>query len=106
MAIDLNSLSGSLTSARVRTSAQPIGKEEVSKAEPQAAAAQVNIKHSSKSDSVQLSGEALRLNSRAQSAPEIDERKVSAIKTSIEDGTYKIDYQALAKNIIQFEDKL
>lgn len=102
MAIDLNSLSGSLAGNRVRTSGQTSGKEEVSKSEAQAATPQT----STKSDSVQLSDEALRLNSRAQSAPDIDESKVSAIKASIEDGSYKIDYQALAKSIIQFENEL
>ena len=102
MAIDLNSLSSSLTGNRVRTSSQTSGKDEVSKNETQLAAQQTGTK----SDSVQLSDEALRLNSRAQSAPNIDESKVSAIKTSIEDGTYKIDYQALAKSIIQFENEL
>ncbi len=102
MAIDLNSLSSSLAGNRVRTSGQTSAKEEVSKNETQSAAPQT----STKSDSVQLSGEVLRLNSRAQSAPDIDESKVSAIKASIEDGTYKIDYQALAKSIIQFENEL
>ncbi|SEF58778.1 flagellar biosynthesis anti-sigma factor FlgM [Oceanospirillum linum] len=102
MAIDLNSLSSSLAGNRVRTSGQTSEKNEVSKNEAHSAASQT----STKSDSVQLSDEALRLNSRAQSAPDIDESKVNAIQSSIEDGTYKIDYQALAKSIIQFENKL
>lgn len=102
MAIDLNSLSGSLAGNRVRTSGQASAKDDVSKNQPQAAAPQ----STTKSDSVQLSGEALRLNSRAQSAPDIDESKVNAIKAAMEDGSYKIDYQALAKSIIQFEKAL
>jgi len=102
MAIDLNSLSSSLAGNRVRTSGQTSEKNEVSKNETHSAASQT----STKSDSVQLSDEALRLNSRAQSAPDIDESKVNAIRSSIEDGVYKIDYQALAKSIIQFENKL
>lgn len=102
MAIDLNSLSGSLAGNRVRTSGQASAKEDVSKSETHAPAQ----KTSTKSDTVQLSDEALRLNSLAQSADDIDESKVSAIKSSIEDGTYKIDYQALAKNIISFEKQL
>lgn len=102
MAIDLSSLSGNLTGSRVRTTGHATSKDEVSKQEAQAPNTQTNAK----ADSVQLSSEALRLQSRAQSAPDINESKVSAIKASIEDGSYKIDYQALAKNIIQFENEL
>lgn len=101
MAIDLSSLSGNLT-GRVRTTGQATGKEDVSKPGTNTHQAQGNAK----ADSVQLSGEALRLNSRAQSAPDIDESKVNAVKAAIADGSYKVDYQALAKNIIQFENEL
>lgn len=101
MAIDLSSLSGNLA-GRIRTGGSVSGKEEASKSEAQAPNSQGNAK----ADSVQLSGEATRLNSRVQSAPEIDESKVSAIRSSIEDGSYKVDYQALAKSIIQFENEL
>lgn len=104
MAIDLNNLSGSLTGNRVRTAGQTTGREEISGRNESATSAPQS--QSVRGDSVQLSDEAMRLNSRAQSAPDVDESKVSAVKASIEDGTYKIDYQALAKSIIQFEDKL
>ena len=102
MAIDLSSLSGNLA-GRIRTGGQISSKEDVSTKNE---AKVLHTQGNAKTDSVQLSGEATRLNSRVQSAPEIDESKVSAIRSSVEDGSYRIDYQALAKNIIQFENEL
>ncbi len=101
MAIDLNSLSGGLPGGKIRNTGVAGGKDEVAKKEPQQSAAPTT-----KEDSVRISDEAMGLNGRVQSAPDIDQDKVAAIKAAIDDGSYKVDHQALAKNIIQFESEL
>lgn len=101
MAIDLNSLSGGLHGSKIRSNVSTSQKDEVSKRESAATAntAQVGVK----TDSFQLSEEAMALHQRANSAPDINEEKVSAIRAAIADGSYKIDAKALAKDIMQFE---
>jgi len=101
MAIDLNSLSGGLPGGKIRNTGAAGSKDEVAKKEPQQSAAPAT-----KEDSVRISDEAMGLNGRVQSAPDINQDKVAAIKAAIDDGGYKVDYQALAKNIIQFESEL
>jgi negative regulator of flagellin synthesis FlgM len=102
MAIDINSLSGGLQSGKIRNAAANGSKDEVAKKEAQPGIAAP----ATKGDSVQISDEAMMLSNRAQSAPDIDQDKVAAIKAAMDDGGYQIDYQALAKNIIQFESGL
>lgn len=101
MAIDLNSLSGGLHGSKIRTNVATSGKEDVSKRDAAASVstAQVGVK----TDSFQLSEEAMTLQERANSAPDINEDKVSAIRAAIADGSYKVDAKALAKDIMQFE---
>lgn len=105
MAIDLSSLSGNLTGNRVRTTGQTTSKDDASKSN-EAQAQNTQGKSTADSVHVKLSDEALRLNSRAQSASDINESKVSSVKAAIEDGSYQIDYQALAEDIIRFEGEL
>ncbi|MBB1485606.1 flagellar biosynthesis anti-sigma factor FlgM [Oceanospirillum sediminis] len=101
MAIDMNSLSGGLQGGRVRNTGGTVNRDDVSKNTSPPPANQ-----SSKEDSVRISDEAMRLSNSAQSSPEIDQDKVNAVKAAIDDGSFNIDYQALAKNIIQFESEL
>jgi len=101
MAIDINSLSGGLQGGKIRSATTSGSKDEVAKKEPQQGGVPAT-----KGDSVQISDEAMKLSNSAQSAPDIDQDKVAAIKAAMEDGSYQIDYQALAKNIIQFESGL
>ena len=101
MAIDINSLSGGLQGGKIRNAAANGSKDEVAKKD-----AQPGNAPATKGDSVQISEEAMKLSNLAQSAPDIDQEKVAAIKAAIEDGSYQVDSQALAKNIIQFESGL
>ncbi|OPX56531.1 anti-sigma-28 factor, FlgM family [Oceanospirillum multiglobuliferum] len=102
MAIDLNSLSGGLHGSKIRSNnVSTSGKEEVSKRETatSASTAQTGVR----TDSFQLSEEATALHERANSAPDINEDKVNAIRAAIADGSYKVDAKTLAKDIMQFE---
>jgi negative regulator of flagellin synthesis FlgM len=101
MAIDLNSLSGGLPGGKIRNTGTAGSKDEVVKKEPQQ-----NAVLATKEDSVRISDEAMGLSGRVQSTPDIDQDKVASIKAAIDDGGYKVDFQALAKNIIQFESEL
>jgi len=38
--------------------------------------------------------------------PAVDEQKVAALRAAIEDGSYQVDNQKLARNMIDFEGNL
>ena len=62
-----------------------------------------------KSDSVSITAQAQQIqNVQAKMAdmPEIDQKKVDAIKAAIAEGRYKIDPEKLATNIANFENDL
>jgi negative regulator of flagellin synthesis FlgM len=61
------------------------------------------------SDSVSLSqqGKALgQLQQQAATQPSFDSAKVAAIKDAIANGSYKVDPEKLADNMMKFEDEL
>lgn len=101
MAIDINSLSGNLQGGRVRNTGSAPGKDDAAKAQNNPGASQA-----AKEDSVRISDEAKSLSEKASSSPDIDQDKVSAIRSAIDDGSFSIDYKALARNIVQFESEL
>ncbi len=60
-------------------------------------------------DSVQITDQAKRLSSlqeQIKASPDVDMAKVSAIKSAINSGNYKIDGQAIAQKMIGVESDL
>jgi negative regulator of flagellin synthesis FlgM len=58
------------------------------------------------SDKVSLTDTATRLESLRQAitdSPDVNQERVDAIKAAIADGTYQVDVEALAQNIVSFE---
>lgn len=55
------------------------------------------------SDKVSLSDTLALLEQKLTDVPEVDTARVEAIKQSIEDGSYQIDSQELARKMIDFE---
>jgi negative regulator of flagellin synthesis FlgM len=58
------------------------------------------------SDKVSLSDTLAKLEATLAEVPEVDTAKVDAIKQAIEDGSYQIDSQELARKMIDFEGDL
>jgi negative regulator of flagellin synthesis FlgM len=58
------------------------------------------------SDKVSLSDTLAKLEATLAEVPEINTAKVEAIKQAIEDGSYQIDSQELARKMIDFEGDL
>lgn len=59
--------------------------------------------------SLQLTKEAKLLqeiNNQLSSQPEVDQKRVAEIKQAIQEGTYKIDNQKLAENLLHLEKEL
>ena len=64
---------------------------------------------SATSDTVQLSTTALslqKLEEQVGQLPDVDADRVSAIKAAIEEGSYTVDAEKLAENILSFEEEL
>ncbi len=64
---------------------------------------------SSKEDSVSITDSAktlARATEKAKNSDGIDHDKVEALKQSIADGSYKVDYQNLANKILDVEDEI
>lgn len=57
-------------------------------------------------DKVSLSDTLAKLEATLAEVPEVDRAKVDAIKQAIEDGSYSIDSQELARKMIDFEGDL
>ncbi len=60
-------------------------------------------------DKVSLTATATQLQSLQQeiaALPVVDEQKVAALRAAIEDGSYQVDSQKLARNMIDFEGNL
>lgn len=60
-------------------------------------------------DKISLTATATQLQSLQQeiaALPVVDEQKVAALRAAIEDGSYQIDSQKLARNMIDFEGNL
>jgi negative regulator of flagellin synthesis FlgM len=57
-------------------------------------------------DKVSLSDTLAKLEATLAEVPEVDRAKVDAIKQAIEDGSYNIDSQELARKMIDFEGDL
>ena len=55
-------------------------------------------------DSVNLSTE--KVLSSLETIPSVNAERVAQLKSAIEDGSYQIDNEKLAKNIIKFEQEL
>lgn len=58
---------------------------------------------STESDKVSLSDTLALLEQKLADVPEVDVARVEAIKQSIDDGSYQIDSQELARKMIDFE---
>ena len=61
------------------------------------------------SDKISLTTTATQLQSLQQeiaALPVVDEQKVAALRAAIEDGSYQVDSQKLARNMIDFEGNL
>ncbi len=60
-------------------------------------------------DKISLTATATQLQSLQQeiaALPAVDEQKVAALRAAIEDGSYQVDSQKLARNMIDFEGNL
>lgn len=61
------------------------------------------------SDTLKLTGDAIdlqQLERALQAAPSVDVAKVAALRAAIESGSYKIDPDAIARRLAQFEQDL
>lgn len=100
MVIDTNSINSSAL-GKPRSDASGSATSDKNAATGQLA--ETKATSSSSADTFELSAQAQNLNSIQQSLqnlPEIDDAKVSAIKQSINDGSYSINIEALADKII------
>jgi negative regulator of flagellin synthesis FlgM len=64
---------------------------------------------SSTADQVTLTGSAItlqKLGEAVANAPVVNTQKVATVKTSVQDGTYKVDSGRVADKILQFESGL
>jgi negative regulator of flagellin synthesis FlgM len=60
-------------------------------------------------DTVSLTNTATQLQSLQQTlsdVPEVDSKKVEALRAAIADGSYSVDVNELAQNLIEFEQQL
>lgn len=60
-------------------------------------------------DSVEITAKAKQLNSlqtQIKASPDVDMEKVSALKSAISSGSYKIDGEAIAGKVVGFESSL
>lgn len=76
---------------------------------PDASASQVKSGGDAATDKVSLTATATQLQSLQQeiaALPVVDEQKVAALRAAIEDGSYQVDSQKLARNMIDFEGNL
>lgn len=74
-----------------------------------ATASQVKSGGDTAMDKVSLTATATQLQSLQQeiaALPVVDEQKVAALRAAIEDGSYQVDSQKLARNMIDFEGNL
>ena len=70
---------------------------------------QVKSSGNSSTDKISLTTTATQLQSLQQESaalPVVDEQKVAALRAAIEDGSYQVDSQKLARNMIDFEGNL
>jgi negative regulator of flagellin synthesis FlgM len=96
------SLTGKLGNKLDETSATKVSREKVVPAGKPA-------EQSVPSDKVELTSNAKlleRLDKALASAPDIDEARISEIKTAIENGNYEIDSDAIAQAMLRFERQL
>jgi len=86
------------------------GAQAVDKAQGSAASTSTAAASSpSTADQVTLTGSAItlqKLGEAVANAPVVNTQKVATIKTSVKDGTYKIDAGRVADKILQFENGL
>lgn len=74
-----------------------------------ATASQVKSGGDAATDKISLTATATQLQSLQQeiaALPVVDEQKVAALRAAIEDGSYQVDSQKLARNMIDFEGNL
>jgi negative regulator of flagellin synthesis FlgM len=87
------------------------GAQAVDKAQGSAASASTAASSSTSSaaDQVTLTGSAItlqKLGEAVANAPVVNTQKVATVKTSIQNGTYKVDAGRVADKILQFENGL
>lgn len=64
------------------------------------------LQNTAQTDKVSLSDALAQLEQTLAEVPEVDSARVEAIKSAIEDGSYQIDSQELARKMIDFEGDL
>ncbi len=100
MAIDLTGLS-STPSTSTRSKLDGLGAQQTAEKQPH------STDLSAPAETVKLSTEALslqKLEEQVGQLPDVDAERVASIKQSIADGSYHVDAEQLADNILQFED--
>lgn len=100
MAIDLTGLS-STPSANTRSKLEGPGQSQTGKNQQQVS------DRSAPAGSVTLSNEAQtlkKLEDQVGQLPDVDSERVAGIRAAIEDGSYSVDADKLARSIIDFED--
>lgn len=100
--MNINKLFGGLdNNVQARNEANAIDQKTNKQAEKSSAAAatdQVNL--SSGSKTIQ------QVEAEIRNMPEVDDATVDRIRAAVESGQYKVDYEKLAGNMLNFEDNL
>lgn len=105
MAININNLNANQVNARQAEQQQAQQKNNPAGT----AAAQNQAANATRQDSVSLTNSAQQLNNatkKAQNASGFDQEKVDKLKKAISEGSYKVDADKLAANMIASEGKL
>lgn len=98
--MDISKLMGGLNSSS-RTRTEPVVNEKSSsKTKQEIVSSGDQVKLSAGSKSIQ------QVEAEIRSMPEVNDALVDRIRTAIENGEYKIDYDKLAGKMLDFEDRL
>ncbi|MFY9180451.1 MAG: flagellar biosynthesis anti-sigma factor FlgM [Venatoribacter sp.] len=98
--MDISKLMGGLNSSS-RTRTEPVVNEKSSsKTKQETVSSGDQVKLSAGSKSIQ------QVEAEIRSMPEVNDALVDRIRTAIENGEYKIDYDKLAGKMLDFEDRL
>lgn len=76
---------------------------------PQEAKSKVEDSSSNNGDQVKLSARSMniqQIEAEVSKLPDVDDKTIDRIRTAIDKGEYKIDYERLAGKMLDFEEKL
>tara|TARA_B100001109_G_scaffold255677_1_gene260040 strand:+ start:98370 stop:98720 length:351 start_codon:yes stop_codon:yes gene_type:complete len=103
LSMNINKLTGGTdTGSKTRSNAagaEPVNQDNNAKAQETAKVSD-QVKLSASSKSIQ------QIEAEIRDMPEVDDATVDRIRSAIQNGEYKIDYDKLAGKMLSFEDKL